>query len=103
MNYVYEPEIAANIAEYVNYFCPVEGVKEILTKRNPELANNQLQADITPLSERDELGHAFVAMTSNLRNLVTEVQEAQKQIIAVSRRLSDAGQMVLAGRGDDYV
>ena len=34
---------------------------------------------------------------------VTEVQEAQKQIIAVSRRLSDAGQMVLAGRGDDYV
>ncbi len=42
MNYVYDPEIAANIAEYVNYFCPVEGVKEILTKRNPELANNQL-------------------------------------------------------------
>ena len=34
---------------------------------------------------------------------VTEVQEAQKQIIAVARRLSDAGQMVLAGRGDDYV
>jgi len=35
-------EVAANIAEYVNYFCPVEGVKEILTERNPELANNQL-------------------------------------------------------------
>ena len=34
---------------------------------------------------------------------VTEVQESQKQIIAVARRLSDAGQMVLAGRGDDYV
>ncbi|NDA47603.1 MAG: flagellar motor switch protein FliG [Alphaproteobacteria bacterium] len=34
---------------------------------------------------------------------VTEVQEAQKRIIAVARRLSDAGTMVLAGRGDDYV
>ena len=34
---------------------------------------------------------------------VTEVQEAQKAIIATARRLSDAGTMVLAGRGDDYV
>jgi flagellar motor switch protein FliG len=34
---------------------------------------------------------------------VTEVQVAQKQIIAIARRLSDAGTMVLAGRGDDYV
>ena len=34
---------------------------------------------------------------------VTEVQEAQKRIVAVARKLSDAGPMVLAGRGDDYV
>jgi flagellar motor switch protein FliG len=34
---------------------------------------------------------------------VTEVQEAQKRIIAIARKLSDAGTMVLAGRGDDYV
>ena len=34
---------------------------------------------------------------------VTEVQEAQKRIVAVARKLSDAGTMVLAGRGDDYV
>ncbi len=42
MNYVYDPEVAANITEYVNYVSPVDGVKEILTKRDPELANNQL-------------------------------------------------------------
>ena len=42
MNYVYEPEVQANIAEYVNYVTPVEGVKEILAKRDPELAKNQL-------------------------------------------------------------
>ena len=35
---------------------------------------------------------------------LTEVQEAQKQIIAVARRMSDEGAIVLAGRGgDDYV
>ena len=42
MNYVYEPEVQANIAEYVNYVTPVEGVKEVLAKRDPELAKNQL-------------------------------------------------------------
>ena len=42
MNYVYEPEVQANIAEYVNYVTPVEGVKEVLAKRDPELAQNQL-------------------------------------------------------------
>jgi flagellar motor switch protein FliG len=34
---------------------------------------------------------------------VTEVQEAQKRIVAIARKLSDAGTMVLAGRGEDYV
>ena len=42
MNYVYEPEVAADIAEYVNYVSPVAGVKEILAKRDPKLAENQL-------------------------------------------------------------
>ncbi len=42
INYVYEPEVQANIAEYVNYVTPVEGVKPILAKRDPELAENQL-------------------------------------------------------------
>jgi spermidine/putrescine transport system substrate-binding protein len=42
IDYVYEPEVQADIAEYVNYVTPVEGVKEILAKREPELANNQL-------------------------------------------------------------
>ena len=38
MNYVYDPKVQANIAEYVNYVTPVEGVKQILAKRDPELA-----------------------------------------------------------------
>jgi len=42
MNYVYEPEVAATIAAYVNYFCPVKGAREILAKKDPELAEDPL-------------------------------------------------------------
>jgi len=42
MDFVYEPEIQADIAAYVNYICPVLGVKEIFEKRDPALAKNQL-------------------------------------------------------------
>lgn len=38
MNYVYDPVAAGVIAEYVNYFCPVDGVQELVAKKNPELA-----------------------------------------------------------------
>jgi spermidine/putrescine transport system substrate-binding protein len=42
INYVYNPKVQANIAEYVNYVTPVEGVKPILARRDPALAENQL-------------------------------------------------------------
>ena len=32
---------------------------------------------------------------------LTDVQEAQKQVIAVARQLADEGQIVLSGRGGD--
>jgi spermidine/putrescine transport system substrate-binding protein len=42
MNFVYDPKIAAQIEDYVNYICPVEGAKEELLKQDPDVANNQL-------------------------------------------------------------
>jgi spermidine/putrescine transport system substrate-binding protein len=42
IDFVYRPEVQADIAAYVNYICPVEGVQEILEKRDPALASNQL-------------------------------------------------------------
>jgi spermidine/putrescine transport system substrate-binding protein len=42
MNYLYDPPVAAKLAAYVNYFSPVKGVKEILTKTDAKLANNPL-------------------------------------------------------------
>jgi spermidine/putrescine transport system substrate-binding protein len=64
MNYVYDPEVQADIAAYVNYVTPVDGVREVLAERDPKLAENQLifpdeqfTADCTPqavLSPEDE-------------------------------------------------
>ena len=42
MNYYYEPEIAAEVAAWVNYITPVEGAKEAMEAIDPELAENQL-------------------------------------------------------------
>jgi spermidine/putrescine transport system substrate-binding protein len=42
MDYVYDPQVAADITEYVQYVSPVDGVKEILVDRDPKIANNQL-------------------------------------------------------------
>jgi spermidine/putrescine transport system substrate-binding protein len=42
MNFVYEPEIAAKIALYVNYLSPCKGVRELVEAEDPDLANNPL-------------------------------------------------------------
>jgi spermidine/putrescine transport system substrate-binding protein len=42
MNYVYDPKVQADIAEYVSYVTPVTGVREILGKRDPKLARDPL-------------------------------------------------------------
>jgi spermidine/putrescine transport system substrate-binding protein len=50
MDFVYQPEVAADITEYVEYISPVDGVKDILAKRDPSYGKNQLifpSADFT--------------------------------------------------------
>jgi spermidine/putrescine transport system substrate-binding protein len=42
MNYLYDPEVAAKLAAYVNYFSPVKGVQEVLQRTDAELAGNPL-------------------------------------------------------------
>jgi spermidine/putrescine transport system substrate-binding protein len=42
MNFTYRPEVQADIAEYVNYVTPVDGVQEIIAKRDAELAKDPL-------------------------------------------------------------
>jgi spermidine/putrescine transport system substrate-binding protein len=42
MNYVYDPEVQAKIAAEVQYVTPVKGVREVLAKKDPKLAENEL-------------------------------------------------------------
>jgi spermidine/putrescine transport system substrate-binding protein len=42
LNYYYDPEIAAELAAWVNYVTPVVGAKEAAVAIDPELAENQL-------------------------------------------------------------
>jgi spermidine/putrescine transport system substrate-binding protein len=40
MNYYYTPEVAAEVAAYVNYICPVEGAQAAMEKLDPSLAED---------------------------------------------------------------
>jgi spermidine/putrescine transport system substrate-binding protein len=40
MNYYYDPKVAAQVADYVNYICPVKGAKAEIEKIDPDLATN---------------------------------------------------------------
>ncbi|MEU8407183.1 spermidine/putrescine ABC transporter substrate-binding protein [Micromonospora sp. NPDC048842] len=42
INYYYEPAVAAKLAAYVNYICPVKGAQAEMGKIDPELAANPL-------------------------------------------------------------
>ena len=42
INYYYEPEVAAEVAAWVNYITPVAGAQEAAVAIDPELAENQL-------------------------------------------------------------
>ncbi|GAA2833827.1 spermidine/putrescine transport system substrate-binding protein [Leucobacter komagatae] len=42
IDYYYEPEVAARVAEYVQYVTPVAGARDAMATLNPEMAENPL-------------------------------------------------------------
>lgn len=58
MNYYYEPEVAAEVAAWVNYITPVVGAQEVAAEKFPDIADNQL---IFPNAET--LGNAHIFRT----------------------------------------
>ncbi|HKE68069.1 MAG TPA: spermidine/putrescine ABC transporter substrate-binding protein [Nocardioidaceae bacterium] len=42
MNYYYDPMVAAKLAAWVNYICPVEGAQQAMEKVDPSLVDNPL-------------------------------------------------------------
>lgn len=61
IDYYYELPVAAQLAAYISYVCPVEGVKDELAKIDPELADNTL---IVPDKAMTAKSHAFRSLTS---------------------------------------
>lgn len=57
INFYYQPDVAAEVADWVNYISPVEGAKEALMAEDPEVADNPL---IFP--DEETMGRAQVFM-----------------------------------------
>lgn len=63
INYYYDPQVAAEVAAYVNAFCPVRGAQEAMTKIEPDLADNPL---IFPDKDMMAKMHRYMPLTTDL-------------------------------------
>ncbi|MDX3531444.1 spermidine/putrescine ABC transporter substrate-binding protein [Streptomyces sp. ID05-39B] len=61
IDYYYEPTPAAQLAAYINYVCPVDGVKDALAKIDEDAANNPL---IIPDKAMQAKSHAFRSLSA---------------------------------------
>jgi spermidine/putrescine transport system substrate-binding protein len=75
MNNYYDPEVAAEVAAYVQYISPVKGAKEAMAALDPALVENQW---IFPSEET--LANAFVFMTLTPEQNDTYERAFQKAI-----------------------
>jgi len=62
MNYYYEPKVAAEVEDYVNYICPVQGADKVLLRTDPAVAKNTL---IFPTKEMLAKTHIFDSKAVN--------------------------------------
>ncbi len=75
MNHYYDPEVAAQLAAWVNYICPVAGAQEAMAKIDKSLVENEL---IFPTDE-------LLSKTYSLKPLDSKTeQKYQKQFAAVT-------------------
>jgi spermidine/putrescine transport system substrate-binding protein len=74
MNYYYDPKVAAELAAWVNYICPVAGAQEEMTKIDKDLAENQL---IFPTADTLKNAHDFMALDEGVE------RQYQKQFASV--------------------
>jgi spermidine/putrescine transport system substrate-binding protein len=69
IDYYYEPPVAAQLAAYINYVCPVDGVRDELAKIDKSMASNTL---ILPDKE-------MAAKSRSFRSLSTEEETAYEE------------------------
>ncbi|MEW1629543.1 spermidine/putrescine ABC transporter substrate-binding protein [Streptomyces sp. NPDC089173] len=72
IDYYYEPPVAAQLAAYINYVCPVDGVRDELAKIDESMASNAL---ILPDKE-------MAAKSRSFRSLSAEEETAYEEKFA---------------------
>ncbi|MEI7030771.1 spermidine/putrescine ABC transporter substrate-binding protein [Streptomyces pratensis] len=72
IDYYYEPPVAARLAAYINYVCPVDGVREELARIDASMASNTL---ILPDAD-------MAAKSRSFRSLSTEEETAYEEKFA---------------------
>ncbi|MFD3793964.1 PotD/PotF family extracellular solute-binding protein [Streptomyces californicus] len=72
IDYYYEPPVAAELAAYINYVCPVDGVREELAEIDESMASNTL---ILPDKE-------MAAKSRSFRSLSTKEETAYEEKFA---------------------
>jgi spermidine/putrescine transport system substrate-binding protein len=73
MDYYYDPTVAAQVAAYVNYICPVEGAQAAMAEIDPELAENPL---IFPTPELLGRAREFMPLTQPENRLYNDLFQA---------------------------
>jgi spermidine/putrescine transport system substrate-binding protein len=61
INFYYEPEVAAKLAAFVWYICPVKGAREAMEKVDSSLVDNEL---IFPTDKTLSVSHPFMELDS---------------------------------------
>jgi spermidine/putrescine transport system substrate-binding protein len=75
INYYYDPAVAAEVAAYVNYVCPVKGAQAAMEKIAPELLNSEY---IFPTEKTSSRLHIFRSLTPDEETKWSEAfQKAQ--------------------------
>jgi spermidine/putrescine transport system substrate-binding protein len=59
INYYYDPEVAARLADYNQYICPVKGAQKAMEKIDPDNVDNEL---IFPTEDLLRTTHRFMAL-----------------------------------------
>jgi len=75
MDYYYEPEVAARLAAWVNYICPVKGAQEAMAKVDASLVDNAL---IFPTAE--DLVDTWAFMSTDTKTRETYEKEFNQVI-----------------------
>ncbi len=97
VNVKFERDSKDELGDLSRAFGEMTGYLREMVASSEAVASGDLTANIRPRGEDDALGNALEAMVTNLRSLISEVQEHSRSVASAADQLHDAsGQMAAA-------